>query len=130
MQYLGGKTRIAGELVDVMIRESGVDPAKTTAVDLCCGAGSVSAAFARAGFRRVVAYDAQPRLVTMWQALLASTWEPPERVTEERWVRGASNVCSASSADQPVEDQQRVRAPVPHFETAFVPLALAAQERF
>lgn len=84
MRYLGGKTRLARRLVDTMIARSGVDPARTTIVDGCCGAGSVSVRMVKAGFRRVVMFDGHPAIVGLWRALFDG-WQPPMRVTEDEY---------------------------------------------
>lgn len=86
MQYLGGKSRLGGRIVAAMIADSKLDPRRTLAVDACCGGLSVSVAMAKAGFRRVVALDARPALVTMWRAAVDG-WEPPSSLSEAEYRR-------------------------------------------
>lgn len=86
MQYLGGKTRLAKTLVQVMLRDSGIDPTISTATDACCGGLSMSVALVKAGFARVVAFDDRLELVNMWNAALAG-WDPPEELTEDEYAR-------------------------------------------
>lgn len=84
MQYLGGKSRLGSRIVAAMILDSGLDPSETIAVDGCCGGLSMSVALVKAGFKRVVAFDARPALVNMWNAALAG-WDPPEILPEEEY---------------------------------------------
>lgn len=77
MRYVGGKGRIARQIVEV-IRESAPDA--RVAVEPFMGGGSVTAELA-SRFDLVLASDAHPDLVLMWQAV-TNGWTPPQYVSE------------------------------------------------
>lgn len=78
--YMGGKSRIAKRIVRTIRQHS---PEATVAVEPFMGGGAVTAELAKE-FDTVLASDAHPDLVMMWQSAL-SGWVPPETVTEDEW---------------------------------------------
>jgi DNA adenine methylase len=80
MQYLGGKSRIAKELVRVMLSSTSE---RGTYVEPFVGAGSVAAGMVP-HFRTACLNDASPDLITLWQALQQG-WQPPETVSEDEY---------------------------------------------
>ena len=78
--YVGGKSRIAKHIVRAIRQHS---PEATVAVEPFMGGGAVTAELAKE-FDTVLASDAHPDLVMMWQAVL-NGWAPPEIVTEDEW---------------------------------------------
>lgn len=87
MRYVGGKSRIARAIVDVIVERS---PAATIAVEPFMGGGAVTAELAKR-FELVLASDAHLDLMLMWRAVL-NGWTPPELVTETEYaeLRNAS----------------------------------------
>lgn len=90
--YLGGKARLGPKIVKAIVEDSGCEPASTDVVDLCCGGLGVTVAFARQGFRSIVAVDAHEPLINMWLAVQAG-WHPPTQVSEQTYatLRAARN---------------------------------------
>ena len=78
MQYQGGKSRIAKDIV-FKIRE--MYPTATEIWEPFCGGGAMTLALAKEGFR-VHASDAHEDLIFMWQALMRGETEPFADVTE------------------------------------------------
>lgn len=79
MQYFGGKSRIATDIVDV-IKADG----HTQAVDMFCGGLSVSVAMAKAGFTKIVAADGNLALIMMYKAYREG-WRPPATLSEAEY---------------------------------------------
>lgn len=76
MKYLGGKSRIAREIVEAMdVRGPWWEP--------FCGGLSVSVQLASRGTG--VCSDAHPALIALYRAI-ASGWNPPETLTETEYV--------------------------------------------
>ena len=82
MQYQGGKSRIAKDIVS-KIRE--MYPTATEIWEPFCGGGAVTLALAKAGFK-VHASDSHEDLILMWQALMRGETEPFADVTEAEYV--------------------------------------------
>lgn len=82
MQYLGGKSRLGGRIVQAILDDLGVKHL-TLAVDLCSGAGGVTHRLADVA-DRVVAVEAHPGLVALHKAV-QSGWVPPEHVSEAEY---------------------------------------------
>lgn len=81
MQYMGGKTRIAKALAEIIRAER---PGRPTYVEPFVGGASVLTQVAR-DFETVYAFDAHPDLILMYAAIQEG-WEPPEVVTEEEYA--------------------------------------------
>jgi len=90
MRYVGGKTRIAGWIVENVLRVSGN---KSKYLEPFVGSGAV---FTRLSpfFSSATAGDAHPDLILMWQAI-ADGWEPPEHITREEYVKLRKSAPSA-----------------------------------
>lgn len=82
MQYLGGKSRLGGQIVRAILRDLGRDRLGVVA-DLCAGAGGVTHRLADVS-ERVIAVEAHPGLVALHKAVQAG-WVPPEQVSEEEY---------------------------------------------
>lgn len=82
MQYQGGKSRIAKDIVS-QIRE--MYPTATEIWEPFCGGGAVTLALAKAGFK-VHASDSHEDLILMWQALMRGETEPFADVTEAEYA--------------------------------------------
>lgn len=97
MQYLGGKARLGGRIVQAILDDLGVKQIGV-AVDLCSGAGGVTHRLADVS-DRVVAVEAHPGLVALHKAVQGG-WVPPERVTEEEYqaLRSARNLADPLTA--------------------------------
>lgn len=80
MQYLGGKTRLAKPIAEVIVSMA---EGRATYVEPFMGGCSVLAAVAPK-FGRVIGADAMPDLVMMWQAA-QNGWVPPTTVTEDEY---------------------------------------------
>lgn len=80
MKYLGGKSRLAKPIAEVIL---GSTSARASYVEPFVGGGSVAAEMS-GHFKRAYLSDASPDLILMWRALYAG-WQPPEVVTEEEW---------------------------------------------
>lgn len=76
MQYLGGKSRIAKRLAEVVNAIRGPRPFW----EPFCGGLSMSVAL---GGRGIVS-DAHPALISLYQAVMAG-WDPPESLSEEEY---------------------------------------------
>ena len=81
MQYQGGKSRIAKDIV-FKIRE--MYPTATEIWEPFCGGGAVTLALAKEGFQ-VHASDNHEDLILMWQALMRGETEPFADVTEDEY---------------------------------------------
>lgn len=81
MQYLGGKTRIATHISEVL---STFSETRSTYVEPFLGGGSV-AALTAPRFSRAIVADVVPDLVMLWQAAI-SGWTPPDDITEQEWA--------------------------------------------
>lgn len=91
MRYLGGKSRIAGELVEQMA------PAHYARVwEPFCGGANVSLALAWQGAKKLVCSDSHQALITLYQAVMAG-WQPP-RMTAEGY-----ELARALSDDDPIK---------------------------
>lgn len=82
MQYLGGKSRIAKPISEMLLAAKG---ARTTYVEPFLGAGSV-ALLAAPHFGRVVVADVVPDLVYLWREAIGG-WVPPTEISEEDYQR-------------------------------------------
>jgi len=82
MQYLGGKSRLGGRIVQAILDDLGVKRI-SLAVDLCSGAGGVTHRLADVS-DKVIAVEAHPGLVALHKAV-QSGWVPPEHVSEEEY---------------------------------------------
>lgn len=82
MQYLGGKARLGGRIVQAILADLGVKRL-SLAVDLCSGAGGVTHRLADVS-DRVVAVEAHPGLVALHKAVQGG-WVPPEHVSEAEY---------------------------------------------
>ena len=80
MQYLGGKSRIAKPIAQI-IRERSGD--RSLYVEPFLGAASVASLVAP-HFATAILSDASWDLILLWRAAL-SGWEPPAEISEERW---------------------------------------------
>lgn len=80
MQYLGGKSRIAKPIAEIIL---GASSGRTIYVEPFLGAGSVALRVAPA-FRTAVLTDSSPDLVKLWKAAQRG-WIPPTTLTEEEW---------------------------------------------
>jgi DNA adenine methylase len=101
MKYMGGKSRLAKAISEVILAES---PSRTFYLEPFVGGGSTFAALAP-HFDWSVAGDLHPDLILMWNAVLFEGWEPPMEISEERWrelrsappsaVRGFAGFCTS-----------------------------------
>lgn len=83
MRYLGGKSRLAQQIAQVVAKLASGSSGRY--VEPFVGGGSVLEAVAeREIFRRVEAGDLREDLILMWQALQAG-WNPPESVPFEQY---------------------------------------------
>ena len=82
MQYLGGKSRLGGQIVRAILQDLGRERLGVVA-DLCAGAGGVTHRLADVS-ERVIAVEAHPGLVALHKAVQGG-WVPPEHVSEEEW---------------------------------------------
>ena len=82
MQYLGGKARLGGQIVQAILRDLGRTRLGVVA-DLCSGAGGVTHRLADVS-ERVIAVEAHPGLVALHKAVQAG-WVPPEHVSEDEY---------------------------------------------
>ena len=82
MQYLGGKSRLGGRIVQAILADLNVKRL-SLAVDLCSGAGGVTHRLADVS-DRVIAVEAHPGLVALHKAVQGG-WVPPETVTEAEY---------------------------------------------
>ena len=82
MQYLGGKSRLGGQIVRAILQDLGRERLGVVA-DLCAGAGGVTHRLADVS-ERVIAVEAHPGLVALHKAVQAG-WAPPEHVSEEEY---------------------------------------------
>lgn len=82
MQYLGGKSRLGGQIVRAILSDLGVSRL-TLAADLCSGAGGVTHRLADVS-DRVIAVEAHLGLVSLMRAVQGG-WVPPEHVSEEEY---------------------------------------------
>lgn len=78
MQYLGGKSRIAKEIANVILDRA---LERWMYVEPFLGAGAVAAELAPY-FSVAQLSDASPDLIALWQAL-KDGWQPPEQVSQE-----------------------------------------------
>lgn len=79
VQYLGGKSRIARQIVrviDALVDDWGA------VWELGCGGLSMTVAFERAGFAPITCVDQDPALITLYQSLQRG-WVPPDIGPEE-----------------------------------------------
>ena len=67
MQYLGGKSRLGGRIVQAILTDLGVKRL-SLAVDLCTGAGNVACRLADVA-DKVIAVEAHPGLVALHKAV-------------------------------------------------------------
>lgn len=82
MQYLGGKSRIASDVANVILAE--VKPETVAILEPFCGACNVTVALAKKTDLPIFASDAHPALITLWRAL-QDGWEPPKTLTEDEY---------------------------------------------
>ena len=82
MRYLGGKSRLGGQIVRAILQDLGRERLGVVA-DLCAGAGGVTHRLADVS-ERVIAVEAHPGLVALHKAVQAG-WVPPEHVSEEEY---------------------------------------------
>lgn len=78
MQYLGGKSRIAKPIADIILAARG---SRGLYVEPFLGAGSVALRVAPA-FRQAVLTDSSPDLVKLWKAVQRG-WVPPTTLSED-----------------------------------------------
>lgn len=78
MQYMGGKSRIAGQIAEVIL---GSTHERSRYIEPFLGAGSVAEKLVPE-FRTAYLSDASPDLIAMWLAL-QNGWEPPAKVSRE-----------------------------------------------
>lgn len=83
MQYLGGKAKLARELVDVMAFDL---ERATYYVDPFVGAANVACEVLRRHQLPSLLLDVHPDLVMLWQAV-AGGWVPPTDLSEKDYVR-------------------------------------------
>lgn len=83
MRFLGGKSRLGGQIVQAMLHDLGVRRV-ALAGELCGGAGNVTCRLADVS-DHVVSVELHPGLVAMHQALQAG-WLPPEEVSEAEYL--------------------------------------------
>lgn len=82
MKYLGSKSRIGAEIVDVILSRT----KKTTGIWVEPFAGGLNLTTHIPDSFDRVCYDSNPYLVAMWQALLTG-WTPPKEVTREKYYQ-------------------------------------------
>lgn len=80
MQYLGGKSRIAKPISEIILAAQGE---RTVYAEPFLGAGSVALRVASC-FERVVLADVVPDLVLLWRAVIDG-WVPPTELSEETY---------------------------------------------
>lgn len=80
MQYLGGKSRIAKPITEIILRAA---EGRTTYVEPFLGGASVMVR-ANPHFMRVIGTDAHPDLIALWQAVIDG-WVPPTSLSEEQY---------------------------------------------
>jgi DNA adenine methylase len=80
MQYVGGKATIAREIVAVILADT---PKRDVWFEPFVGGANVTEK-AVPHFRAYECHDANPDLITMWQAIMAG-WSPPETLTKEEY---------------------------------------------
>lgn len=78
MQYMGGKSRIAKPIADIIVAARGD---RTFYVEPFLGAGSVALRVA-SSFTRLVLADSSPDLVKLWRAVQRG-WVPPTTLSED-----------------------------------------------
>lgn len=90
MRYVGGKSRIAGQIAAAILEDLGPEH-RGVYIEPFLGGASV---FGRLGphFRLAMAGDSQPDIAMLWDAVLRDGWRPPEVVTlaeyeELRWAQ-------------------------------------------
>lgn len=81
MQYLGGKSRIAKQIAQVIYSTS----QNGVYVEPFLGAGSVAEVLVP-GYSRSILADSMPDLMMMWQEAVDG-WVPPTVMTEQEWRR-------------------------------------------
>jgi DNA adenine methylase len=81
MRYLGGKSRVAKHICEVMLQES---PGRTLYVEPFLGSANIAAIMVP-HFGESTLSDACEDLVLLWQAALGG-WVPPVAITEERYA--------------------------------------------
>lgn len=81
MRYLGGKSKLAKQIVEALTLEIGYAPIW----EPFCGGCSVTVELARSGRHVLVSDDCAP-LITMWQAV-QNGWIPPNQVSEHDYER-------------------------------------------
>lgn len=81
MRYLGGKSRIAKALTQVILANT---EHRERLIEPFCGGGAMTAALAP-HFRQVCATDIHEDLILMWQELQKG-WRPPDFVSEEEYI--------------------------------------------
>jgi len=84
VKYLGGKSKLAGRIVDAISREVGA----ARVWEPFCGGGAITTQLARTR-DYVASTDVHRPLISMWRAL-QSGWVPPERLTLEQYTRARS----------------------------------------
>src|SRR5688572_17202419 len=82
MRYLGGKSRLGGQIVAAMLKDLGTTRFSHS-VDLCAGAGGVTHRLADVS-DTVTAVEMHPGLVALHRAV-QDGWVPPEHVSEEEY---------------------------------------------
>jgi len=82
MRYLGGKSRLGGQIVRAILDDLGVRRIGV-AVDLCSGADGVTHRLADVA-DKVIAVEAHPGLVNLMRAVQGG-WVPPEQVSEDEY---------------------------------------------
>lgn len=81
MRYIGGKSKLAGRIADVILQNS---PTRLDYIEPFIGGGSVFGKVAPY-FNRSYAGDLSEDLAVMWREVLQNGWKPPENVTEEEY---------------------------------------------
>ena len=82
MRYVGGKSRHAVAIADVIDRYRGN---QSTIYEPFCGGGALTSVLSRR-YSRVLASDYHHDLIVMWQALKAG-WSPPSHIDEAEYQR-------------------------------------------
>lgn len=90
MQYLGGKSRIARPIADLILAAR---DGRSAYVEPFVGGAAVFSRVAPA-FARAVALDVVPDLIALWQAV-ADGWLPPDDVTPEEYAAARASAPSA-----------------------------------
>jgi DNA adenine methylase len=80
MKYLGGKTKIAAEIRDIILTTT---PHRGRLIEPFMGAGSMTAALSH-HFALTKASDTHEDLIMMWTSL-QNGWEPPTEVSEQEY---------------------------------------------